>query len=227
MMIDNKDKNNENIDKEKTSTVNNISYNDELPSININEINLNHESPVESKKEITGGNSPVNNFNLNNQKSHNDIGKRYTNDRELYKNNSTRPEQQTPKPDDTSVNKSSGDNNNIINQNLKPSPDNKVINVNRTDVKKNSENTSDSLQLKKNNQSSMLLSPDFKVDKNLTTRKMDFSFPVKFRGAEYFRLVDSINKLLDTSSRDIEYNKVDKSLAQMELVLHYLHQVKS
>lgn len=225
-MIDNKDKTSENIDKEKLPIVINKSDKDELPSNNINEINIHHVSPAEQKKDISSGNFPNINFNLNSQKSLNNNGKRYTNDKEFYNNITSRPDQQTPKPDDTSANKFSVNNNNIINKDSKPSPDIKGINVDKMDLKKKSENTSDSLPLKKNNKSS-LLSSDFKVDKNLMTRKMDFSFPVKFRGAEYFRLIDAVNKLLDTSGRDIDYNKIDKSLAQMELVLHYLNQIQN
>ena len=225
-MIDNKDKTSENIDKEKLPIVINKSDKDELPSNNINEINIHHVSPAEQKKDISSGNFPNINFNLNSQKSLNNNGKRYTNDKEFYNNITSRPDQQTPKPDDTSANKFSVNNNNIINKDSKPSPDIKGINVDKMDLKKKSENTSDSLPLKKNNKSS-ILSSDFKVDKNLMTRKMDFSFPVKFRGAEYFRLIDAVNKLLDTSGRDIDYNKIDKSLAQMELVLHYLNQIQN
>ena len=55
---------------------------------------------------------------------------------------------------------------------------------------------------------------------------MDFSFPVKFRTLEYFRLVDTINKILETGQRELDSNKVDKSLAQLELVLYYLHNIE-
>ncbi len=81
---------------------------------------------------------------------------------------------------------------------------------------------STSLDLKKNNKS--MLSQEFVPDTKLT-KKLDFSLPVKFKSIDYFRLYDVIKKQLDISQKELNSNKLDKTLTHVELAYYYLENV--
>ena len=71
---------------------------------------------------------------------------------------------------------------------------------------------------------SNILSANFKVDEKLV-KKFDFHLPVKYKSIDYFRLCDIIKKQIDGATRDINSNKVDKSLDHIELALYYLQNI--
>ncbi len=78
-----------------------------------------------------------------------------------------------------------------------------------------------SIDLKKNNS---ILGADFHPDIKLS-KKLDFSLPVKFKGIDYFRLCDVIRKQLDIGQRELNSNKLDKTLAHAELAFYYLDNI--
>jgi hypothetical protein len=85
----------------------------------------------------------------------------------------------------------------------------------------NSITVSTSLDLKKNKS---MLSEDFTPDVKLS-KKLDFSLPVKFKSIDYFRLYDVIKKQLDISQKELNSNKLDKSLTHVELAYYYLENI--
>ena len=70
-----------------------------------------------------------------------------------------------------------------------------------------------------------MIKHDLKVDPKIQ-KKIGYSLPVKFKSIDYFRLTDIIFKLLENGLREIQSDKVDKSLVQLELAVYYLHNVE-
>jgi hypothetical protein len=54
-----------------------------------------------------------------------------------------------------------------------------------------------------------------------------FKLPVKYRGPEYFKMMELIKKTMNSAQKDLSSNKVDKSLNQMETVLYYLTNIEN
>jgi hypothetical protein len=72
--------------------------------------------------------------------------------------------------------------------------------------------------------SGSVLAADFKVDSKIS-KKLDFSLPVQFKTLPYFRLCDVIKKQLDTGLRELNGNKLEKTLAHAELAYYYLDNI--
>jgi hypothetical protein len=70
-----------------------------------------------------------------------------------------------------------------------------------------------------------MISPNFKVDTK-QKKKLDIQLPTKIKTPDYFRLVDNVKKILETANADLKTNKVDRTLAQMELALYYLNNIE-
>jgi hypothetical protein len=231
MMKENKDISNESNNKDKIFSVETNILN-EMKNVNINSFEDKITIPGQVDLKNYKDNSNINNYpktnNLNNKISPINFEKptfadNINIDDHIKDNKKFLDSKSVEKKPDNSTTKNSD----VSKKDIKPSHGNiKVVNVNKEDLDKNSPNFSDDLEAKKNLKSSMLLGPDYKVDNKITSRKMDFNLPVKYRTLEYFRLIDTINKIMETAGREIDSNKVEKSLLQMELALYYLHNIE-
>lgn len=74
------------------------------------------------------------------------------------------------------------------------------------------------------NFNSSMLAADYKVDTKIS-KKLDFSLPVKFKDIHYFRLCDSIKKQLDNGMKELNVNKIERTLAHAELAYYYLDNI--
>jgi len=219
-MKENKDISKEPNDKEKLSTIE-TNFVNEMKNFNINSF----EDKITSSKQVDMKNDKDNsNININSKK--NNFEKSPFADHKIdddFKDNKLLDSKSVEKKSDNSTT----NNSDASKKDFKPSHGNiKLVNINKVDLDKISPNFSDSHENKKNLKSSILLGPDYKVDNKITSRKMDFNLPVKYRTLEYFRLIDTINKIMETAGREIDSNKVEKSLLQMELALYYLHNIE-
>ena len=231
MMKENKDISNESNNKDKIFSVETNILN-EMKNVNINSFEDKITLPGQVDLKNYKDNSNINNYpktnNLNNKISPINFEKptfadNINIDDHIKDNKKFLDSKSVEKKSDNSTTKNSD----VSKKDIKPSHGNiKVVNVNKEDLDKNLPNFSDGLEAKKNLKSSMLLGPDYKVDNKITSRKMDFNLPVKYRTLEYFRLIDTINKIMETAGREIDSNKVEKSLLQMELALYYLHNIE-
>jgi hypothetical protein len=78
---------------------------------------------------------------------------------------------------------------------------------------------------KNNLTQSTLLSNDYQIDASI--KKLDYKLPVKFKTPDYFRLTDTIKKELDHAQRELNSNKIEKTLSMAELALYYLNNIKT
>ncbi len=86
----------------------------------------------------------------------------------------------------------------------------------------NSNKTNENKQ--QSNLKSSMLGSDFKIDHKLA--KKEFTLPVKSKGLDYFKLIDTVKKLLDNGQKDVAINKVDLALPHLELALYYLQNIE-
>jgi hypothetical protein len=70
-----------------------------------------------------------------------------------------------------------------------------------------------------------MLTDDYQIDKAIY-KKLDISLPVKVKTIDYFKLVDNIKKTLDHGVRELQSNKIEKTLDHAMLALYYLHNIK-
>ena len=96
-----------------------------------------------------------------------------------------------------------------LNSNLNSNIVNKNINLNTLDLKKNNS----------------VLAANYQVDSKIS-KKLDFSLPVKFKSIQYFRLCDLLKKQLEVAIRELNGNKIDKSLIHAELAYYYLDNIE-
>lgn len=97
--------------------------------------------------------------------------------------------------------------------------DNKKTNINEI-------NTNKKIVTNKISLTTSMISSDYKVDSK-QQKKLDIKLPTKIKSPDYFRLVDNVKKIIETGFADIKTNKVDRSLAQMELALYYLNNIEN
>jgi hypothetical protein len=72
-----------------------------------------------------------------------------------------------------------------------------------------------------------MLANDYQHDKNNAAyKKLDIKLPCKLKSVDYFKLLDSVKKILDHGTRELSSNKVDKALDHAMLALYYLHNIE-
>jgi hypothetical protein len=68
-----------------------------------------------------------------------------------------------------------------------------------------------------------MLQDDFQIASSI--KGLNYKFPVKFKSAEYFKLLDGLKKMLNQSLTNLKNNE-NKSLNELEAVLYYMTKIE-
>jgi hypothetical protein len=105
---------------------------------------------------------------------------------------------------------------------FKPEPKPEVKNEVRPEIKVKPEvRNLNAINLKNS-----MLGDGYSIDNVHVYKKLDIKLPVKYKSVDYFKLLDNMKRILDHGGRELQSNKIEKTLEHAMLTLYYLHNIE-